>query len=195
MSDLIYFRDGTIVAESGNIRAFSMNGELFLEQGPGRNLWALEKEIYDYIEQLGDKPKGRCLEIGLGLGIASRCILSYPSVRSLTTVEINKDVIDVHKQLCTILDSKENEHRWYPYNKCTHRIRNCDGLEYLYKTTTLYDFIFLDCWAHIDEETLPMIADLVRAGKKCLTDNGIILGWFDPYTPEEYVEPFYSLFR
>lgn len=194
MSNLIYFRDGALVAESGNVRAYTMNNELFLEQGPGRNLWALEKEIYDYIEQLGDKPKGKCLEVGLGLGIASRCILSYPSVKSLTTVEINADVIKVHEQLCSLLDSKEYEHKWYPYSECTHRIHNCDGLEYLYRTKTMYDFVFLDCWPHIDEETLPMIADLVAAAKNVITETGNIVGWFDPYTPTEFIEPFYSLF-
>ena len=86
---LIYFKDGILIAESGRAKIYKLNNELFLEIGPGHNLWALESELKDYIWQLSDKPMGECLEIGLGLGVASKYILSCPKVKGLTTVEIN----------------------------------------------------------------------------------------------------------
>lgn len=191
---LIYFRDGKVTAESGDVRAFSMNNELYLEIGPGRNLWAHEFEVSDYIQQLWDKPRGKCLEIGLGLGIASRCILSY-NVASLTTVELSIDVINVHEQLGTILDTKENKHKWLPYIPEKHLILNCDGLEYICTTKMRYDFIFLDFFSNIDEDSLPLIADMANASKRILNPGGSVVAWFDPQTPEEFVEPFNKIFK
>lgn len=194
MEGLIYFRDGEVVASSGEVVVYSMNNELFLELGPGHNLWALESEYHDYITQIWDMPKGSCLEIGLGLGIASRCILSNPNVRSLTTIEKNPDVIAVQPQLAKILDDGSREHKWqYDANK--HRIVNSNGLIYLYETKRKYDFIFIDFYSHIDNETLPEIKDMVNAAKRVLAKDGIILCWFDKYTPNEYVDEFFGIFE
>jgi spermidine synthase len=194
-TSLIYFKSGRVVAESGDVKAFSMNNELFLEIGPGRNLWALEREVEQYVEQLWDKPKGKCLEIGLGLGIASRCILSYPGVTSLTTVERSSDVINVHEQLGTILDTKEKKHKWSKYIPEKHLILNCEGLEYVCTTKMIYDFIFLDFWSCIDEESLCQIADMANAAKRILKPGGKMVGWFDNQTPTEFVESFNKIFK
>ena len=51
---LIYFRDGKVIAASGEARIYSMNKELFLEIGTGHSLWALESELPDYVWQLQD---------------------------------------------------------------------------------------------------------------------------------------------
>ena len=194
MDGLIYFRDGEVVAESGNVTAYLMNERLFLELGPGHNLWALEDEYHDYMTQIWDLPKGSCLEIGLGLGIASRCILSNPNVRSLTTVEKNSDVIAIQAHLGRVLDDGSREHKWqYDVNK--HKIINKEGLVYMYETRRKYDFVFIDFYQHIDEETLPEIADMVNAAKKVLAKDGTILCWLDKYTPNEHLEPFFSLFE
>lgn len=193
MEGLIYFKDGKLIANSGDVSVYSMNNELFLELGPGHNLWALESEYHDYITQMWDMPKGCCLEIGLGLGVASRCILSNPNVRSLTTVEKNKDVIMVQEKVSAVLDDGSRAHKWQ-YSKDRHRIVNQDGLIYLYETKRKYDFVFIDCYSHIDDETLPQIKDMVYASKKILAKDGIILCWFDKYTPNEYVQGFFDLF-
>lgn len=179
---LLYFRDGDLIAQSGDVRAYKFMDLLHLELGPGHNLWAIENEIEDYIWQISDKPRGNCLEIGLGLGVASRYILSCPKVESLTTVEINKDVIIVQKQVNHIIDKK-------------HLILNADGLLYMYATNSKFDFIFVDCYDLIDEETLPMIADYTQACKKVLKKNGVVIGWFDKATPEEFVSEFYSMWE
>lgn len=180
-SGLIYFKDGELLAESGEVKVYKLKEELFLEIGPGHNLWALSSEIGDYVWQLKDSPKGDCLEIGLGLGVASKYILSCPKVKSLTTVEINEDVVNVYKKI-----NKEDKR---------HTILNCDGLLYAYKTNKRYNFIFMDFYDRIDEETLPVIADMVNSCKRILKTEGKIMGWFDKATPEEFVNKFYLLFN
>ena len=88
----IYYEDGELVVSIGDVRVYDMDDQLFLEIGQGHTLWTLESEIFDYIEQLGDTPYGDVLEIGLGMGVTSRYLLSCEKVKTLTTIEINKDV-------------------------------------------------------------------------------------------------------
>lgn len=177
---LIYFEDGELLAESGNVRAYGMGGELYLDID--MTLFTLSSEIGEYVWQMKDNPQYDVLEVGLGLGVASKYLLSFPKVTSLTTVEINKDVINVQKKVNHIDDSR-------------HTIINSDGLSYMYKAVDMYDYIFLDFYSHIDEDTLPVISDMVNASKRVLKDGGQIQGWFDPYTPEEFVDPFFDLFK
>lgn len=179
---LLYFRDGELIAESGEVRVYKFMNILHLEIGPGHNLWALSSEQEDYIWQLNDRPRGDCLEIGLGLGVASKYILSCPLVKSLTTVEINSNVIEVQRQVNYIDDDR-------------HLVLNTDGLIYMYATNKKFDFVFLDGWDIIDEDTLPMIADYVKAAKRLLKDGREVVGWFDKQTPEEFVKPFFDLFK
>jgi len=188
---LIYFKDGELIAESGEVKVYRFNNELYLEIGPGHNLWALENELPDYVWQLNDRPRGACLEVGLGLGVASRYMLSCPRVRSLTTVEINEDVIKVYEKLS--LDFYKNASIYYSEKR--HTILNADGLIYMYQTRQRFDFIFIDCYAGIDEDTLPLIADMAYAAKRILTDKGTVIGWLDKHTPEEFVKRFYSVFE
>ena len=185
---LIYFRDGTLLSESGEVKIYKMDDELFLEIGPGHSLWALESELNDYIQQLGDLPNGDCLEIGLGLGVASRYMLTFPNVTSLTTVELRGDVIAAHNLV------KEQDRKYsleYENSKNKHKILNADGILYAYQTKMKYDFIFMDFYDRIDEETLPIIADTVLACSRILKPGGRMLGWMDKSTPEFY----YSIFR
>ena len=175
MDGVIYFRDGELIANSGNVCVYNMNDELFLEIGPGHTLWALEREVNDYVFQLEDYPRGNCLEVGLGLGVASRCILTYPYVSHLTTVEINPDVISTHEEISGVLDDKSRAAKWMPYNKHKHTIINEAGLEYLYTTKDKFDFIFLDFWQHVDDDTLPAIADMAKAAFRVLEDDGILV--------------------
>jgi len=183
---LIYFTDGSLVAEAGLVKVYKMNDELFLELGPGHNLWALEREIEDYKDQLQDYPRGRCLEIGLGLGTASRYILTFPLVEHLTTVEINPEVIAAHQ-----LINEEDRKVSMDYNPKRHRILCANGIEYAYQTKKRYDFIFIDCYDRIDEDTLPLIADMYVACHRILRPGGRIVMWLDKHTPE----PYYSMFE
>jgi predicted membrane-bound spermidine synthase len=189
-SGIIYFRDGSLVVEVDNVRVYRMNDKLYLEIGPGHTLWALEDELKDYMEQLKDHPKGDCLEIGLGLGVASRYILTFPSVNSLTTVELDKDVIVAHSLL-------EDEYRYYTldYKGDRHKILHTSGLEYAYMTKKRYDFIFIDFYDRTDEDTLPIIEDMARACHRILKPGGKMIGWLDKYTPEEFMIEFTYIFE
>jgi len=187
---LIYFKDGELVAKSGEAKVYRLNNELYLEIGPGHTLWAMESELPDYVWQLNDRPNGACLEIGLGLGVASRYILSCPRVRSLTTVEINKDVIKVYEQISKLF--KEN--KFIDNLDKRHTILNADGLIYMYQTRQRFDFIFIDCYDRIDEDTMPIIYDMALAAKRILAKDGVVIGWLDKHTPEEFVKKFYNAF-
>ena len=179
---LIYFRDGELIAESGEVRVYKMNDKLFLEKGTGHTLWALEDELEDYIHQLDSWPKGDCLEIGLGLGVASRYILTFPKVQSLTTVEIDEDVIKTQQLVNPIDDDR-------------HTVLNANGLYYAYQTNKMFDFIFLDFYDVIDEETLPAIADMVTACNRILRRGGKMIGWLDKHTKGDHAAIFMSLFE
>lgn len=186
---LIYFEDGEVVAEHGKAKVYKMNGELFLEIGPGHTLWALESELSDYIDQLQDYPRGKCLEIGLGLGVVSRYLLTFPKVKHLTTIEIEPDVIAAHSKI------KESDRGVdLKYASDRHRILNADGLSYAYQTSQRYDFIFIDCYDRIDEETLPMIADITNACSRILNRGGLMMGWIDTHTPPQYFDIFQKIF-
>lgn len=186
----IYYIDGEMVAESGDVVVYGVGSLLYLEIGPGHTLWTLESELPDYIEQLGDTPFGNVLEIGLGLGVASRYILSCEKVKTLTTIEINRDVIKIYNKVKDVLDERLN----LPSDK-EHRVVNNDGLRYIGHTRCKYDFIFMDHYTLLDEETLPEIENLVRAGKRILNKDGMITGWFDKFTPEEFTAWFNEIFN
>lgn len=179
---MIYFIDGTLIAEQGEVRIYDMEGLKYLEIGPGHNLWMVESEIKELSDQIGNSPNGKCLEIGLGLGIASKYILSFDKVESLTTVEINPDVITVQAQVNEINDSR-------------HRIINMNGLDFILQTEEKYDFIFFDHYSIIDEETLEMLDTYKKAAKAILANGGTMLGWFDPFTPEESANIFFDIFK
>lgn len=187
--NLIYFKDGELIVEVGDARVYRMNGELFLEIGEGHNLWALESELQDYTYQLQDFPKGDCLEIGLGLGVASRYLLTFPKVNHLTTVEVNESVIKAHAKIPE--DARKFQ---MDYDPSRHRILNANGLAYAYQTSKTFDFIFVDCYDVIDEDTLPLIADMANACSRLLRRGGKMVGWLDKHTPEEYALSFEQIF-
>jgi len=180
MTTPIYFIDGEVIADSNDIVIYEMDGVRYLEQGPGHNLWADSAEINELAPQIGNRPFGDCLEIGLGLGVASEYILSKPNVNSLTTIEINEDVVYLYKEL--------------NLEKDNHTIICQNGLDYILNTDRLFDFIFLDFYSIIDEDTLPEILTYVGASKRILKSGGETMGWFDLYTPEDLAKKFFSLF-
>lgn len=179
---MIYFIDGELIATHGEAKVYLYNDLLHLEIGPGHNLWMVESEIKELAEQIGDSPHGKCLEIGLGLGVASKYILSCSKVESLTTVEIDSDVIIVHEMIDRIDDPR-------------HEIIHAGGLDFIVLTDERYDFIFLDYYSIIDEDTLEILDIYVKAARKLLTDGGTILAWFDPYTPEEDANKFFDIIK
>lgn len=193
LENAIYYEDGKLVASSGEVRVYNMDDQLFLEIGPGHTLWTLESEIFDYIKQLGDTPSGDVLEVGLGMGVTSRYLLSCKKVKTLTTIEINKNVIKVYNKIKELLDDRLKNIINVTSDK-KHRIINNDGLRYITHTQRKYDFIFIDNYTIIDEETLPEIEELVIAAAKILNSDGIISGWYDKYTLERFTVRFNDIF-
>ncbi len=181
MSTPIYFIDGEVIAESGNVKVYEMDGEHYLEIGPGHTMWADSGEIIEYADQIGDKAKGDCLEIGLGLGVASNYILDRPKVKSLTSIEKNIDVINVYKEL----NAMPND----------HIIVNQVGVDYMINTETMFDFIFLDFYSLIDEDTLEDIRLYIQIAERILNKGGEIIGWFDIYTLDDLADEFFKLFK
>jgi spermidine synthase len=179
---MIYFVDGDIIAEHGRVRVYLYDGLLHLEIGPGHNLWMVESELKELSEQIGDSPRGKCLEIGLGLGIASKYILANSKVESLTTIEINSDVIAVHKMMNHLDDTR-------------HKIINANGLDFILQTDEKYDFIFFDHYSIIDEDTLEMLGTYLDATTRILNTDGLVLAWFDPYTLKEYADKFFDILK
>ncbi len=190
----IYFNEGKLLSKHNEVSIYEMYEDLILESGPGHSVWALKTEYIDYQNQFNNETiEGEILEIGLGLGVASRCLLTFPMVNSLTTIEINKDVILAHNDIIEYLDNETD--KWLPYDSKRHTIINKNGLIYMATTRKKYDFIFIDHYHCIDEDTIAELKDMVAVAKTCLNPNGKIIGWYDPYTPEEFVEEFYSIFN
>lgn len=177
---MIYFIDGDLIAEHGEAKVYLYDGLLHLEIGPGHNLWMVESEIEELAQQIGDSPRGKCLEIGLGLGIASKYILSFSEVTSLTTVEINPDVIVVHEMVNRIDDPR-------------HTIIHAGGLDFIVMADEKYDFIFFDHYSIIDEDTLEILNIYAKAAREILNKDGTLLAWFDPYTVEEDANKFFDI--
>lgn len=178
---MIYFIDGELIAKHGDVSVYLYDKLLHLEIGPGHNLWMVESELKELSEQIGDHPRGKCLEIGLGLGVASKYILAFPEVESLTTVEINPDVIAVHEMITTRDDPR-------------HTIVRAGGLDFIVLTDEKYDFIFFDHYSIIDEDTLEILDIYAKAARKILNKDGTLLAWFDIYTPEEHAKKFFDIF-
>lgn len=126
-------------------------------------IWAFEFEYGQYNLILFDLPKGDCLEIGLGLGTSARAILNYP-VKSLTTVEVNQDVIDLQKKECPIKDIR-------------HSIVHMEGLEYLNTSSRTFDFIWIDIHNHLDKYDMMKFS---KAAKQRLNENGKLAIWTNP---------------
>jgi spermidine synthase len=184
MRTRMYFTDGKVIADSNDIVIYEMDGIRYLEQGPGHNLWTDSDEIEQLSEQIARRPFGDCLEIGLGLGVASKYILSRANVNSLTTIEINEDVVYLYYEL----NKKEDRHTIICQN----------GLDYIIETALItderFDFVFLDMYSCIDEDTLPEIEMYVKSSRKVLKTGGEVMGWFDTSTPPEFAKEFFNLF-
>lgn len=175
----LYFTDGKVIAQSGDVKVYEFEGSQYLDIN--HQLWMRSTEIKEIVEQIDNKAKGKCLEIGLGLGIASDYMLAT-GASSLTTIEIDSDVIAVYKQL-NVVDPR-------------HRIIRGSGRDFLVSTDEQFDFVFLDFYSLIDEETIKEIGDYVDLiiSRQILKSGGEIVAWFDPYTPDEIAETFEQFF-
>ncbi len=170
-------RNGLLEWEQGDVKIFSMDGDnfLFVDQV----LYASTSERAWYIKHVFPHAKGKCLEIGLGLGVASRVILSNPAVTTLLTIEANSDVISVFGDT-------------FRHHMLLHMTVN-QWVETSAHAGPVYDFIFVDHHAEMDDESFPEMEELVKNLKLNLKKSGKLVVWIDEHAAEEDKESYRKL--
>jgi spermidine synthase len=152
-----------------NVRIYRMDGEhhLFVDQ----IMYASTTERTWYIHNVMHYAKGKCLEIGLGLGVASKVILARPEVTHLLTVENNEAVIGAfgkplprHNILCTDI------YQW---------------VDSFIDLSPMYDLIFVDHYTLEDEEEIYALEDLAYKLEPLVKEGGRMIFWVDENAPEE----------
>ncbi len=152
----------------GDVRIYDMDGEKYLFVGPV--MYASTTEQSWYGKNVYPYARGKCLELGLGLGVASKVMLSNARVTHLLTVEKNEHVIGAFGK---------------PLLK--HNILHADAVEWVSNFPVLepmYDFIFVDHYT-FEEEELEMLQRLGTGLQHLLRPGGKMIFWIDENAPEE----------
>lgn len=111
-----------------------------------------------------DAAFGDVLIGGLGLGYSTQNIASKPDVKSVTVVEIEKDVIQI---------VEPHLHR------SNVEVVQDDLYKYLETTKKKFDFCYFDIWASTGERELPKVNKLRELAKRVLNKNGKIMCWME----------------
>ena len=154
--------------EQGGVRIYLSDGQQYLFVG--QILYASTTERMWYVQHVYPRARGKCLEIGLGLGVASKAILANEAVTHLLTVELNEFVISAFGR---------------PLFK--HNVLHADAVEWLSNFPVLepmYDFIFVDHYT-FEEEELDQLEALQVGLKHLLRPGGQMVFWIDENAPEE----------
>ncbi len=152
-----------------DVRIYRMDGQHYLFAG--QTMYASTTERTWYIHNVMPHAKGRCLEIGLGLGVASKVILARPEVKYLLTIEKNEAVIGAFGK---------------PLHR--HNILWADVHEWItnfYDPTPMYDLIFVDHYTLEDEDTIYELEELAFRLQTLLKEGGRMIFWVDENAPEE----------
>lgn len=162
-------QNGFLEFNKDGVRIYNVEGEEYLFVGP--ILYASSTEEKWYLRNVFPHAKGRVLEIGLGLGCASKVILGNPRVHHLLTVEKNPLVAEAFGR---------------PLPR--HNILLADVYEWaknVPKNYQLYDFIFVDHYVLDDPDTILDLKDLAEELAPLLRANGKMIFWIDELMPEE----------
>lgn len=185
-----YFKDGDELGKWGNIVAYDLVDDLTIQKINNQESISFLSDYGVYRRQIFcEQMAGYGLEIGLGLGLASRAILNCNNVVNLTTVEKDINIINAHSDLSELINKRLN----LDYKHTKHSIVNCEGLEYIYSFGLKYDFVFLNFYKIVDENTLPEIEDMIRAAKTIC--DGPVFGWFDQYASSEDILEYFKLYN
>jgi len=161
-------KNGKLKFQRRDVRIYNVDRQEYLFIG--QVLYASTTERDWYAKNVYPHAKGRCLEIGLGLGVASKAILANPNVERLLTVEQNEDVIAAFGR---------------PLSR--HIILSADintWVNDVPKNFQLYDFIFVDHYVY-DEDLFPSLAILAEKLGLLLKPGGKMVFWIDEHAPEE----------
>lgn len=162
-------KNGRLDFRRGDVRIYNVEGEDYLFIG--QTIYASTKELGWYVHNVYNHVRGNVLEIGLGLGCASRLICKAPKIRHLLTLEANEDVIGAF--------GKPLKH---------HHIIHTDVNEWIKQVPTdfpLYDLIFVDHYTMGDDDIYPELQDLAGKLSPLLKENGRMIYWIDEHAPEE----------
>jgi spermidine synthase len=172
-----WHENGLLEFEQGDVKIFSMDGNsyLFVDQ----ILYASTTERPWYIRNVYPYARGKCLEIGLGLGAASKVILANPAVISLLTVEADFDVLTAFGDT-------------FRHHLLLHKDVN-EWIETAAHAGPIYDFIFVDHFAEMDDEFYPELKELVDKLKLNLKQDGKLVVWIDENAAEEDKEAYRKL--
>ena len=163
--------NGRLIFHQNDVRIYDIDGQEYLFVG--QIMYAGTSERRWYIHNVLPHARGKCLEIGLGLGVASRVILFSKEVRSLLTIEKNENVIAAFgKPLLHHMILHKDVYGW---------------AKGLFVEEPFYDLIFVD---HFTFETDEMeeLEGLATNLKPLLKEGGRMIFWIDENAPEEEQE-------
>lgn len=114
-------------------------------------------------KELAQKAFGDVLVAGYGLGILPKFLIKNPKVKSVTTIEKYKEVIEKMKE----------------FNKIYGKIIISDF--YDFPENQKFDCIIGDIWPDIDAKFLKEYIKFKKKSQKLLKKNGEILAWGKDY--------------
>lgn len=155
--------------QNDDVRIYDMDTQKYLFIG--QIMYASTSERGWYVKNVMPYATGKCLEAGLGLGVASKSMLVKEDVRHLLTIEANEKVIEAFGR---------------PLRN--HNILHADIYHWadnLAMVEPVYDFIFVDHYTLEDEEMVGELEELGEKLKKLLKPEGKMVFWIDTNAPEE----------
>ena len=163
-------KHGFLEFQSGDVRIYNVGGDQFLFVG--QTMYASTRERDWYIRHLMPVARGNVLEVGLGLGCASKVLLASRKVQSLLTIEKNLDVVAAFGE---------------PLGR--HMILLADINDWVSSITEaspMYDLIFVDHYTMGDEdEQLPELQRLAVQLEPLLKKGGSTVFWIDEVVADE----------
>lgn len=167
---------GWLVFNKDDVRIYEVDGEQYLFVG--QTMYASTTERDWYIKNVMPYAKGRVLEIGLGLGCASKVILASTKVKHLLTLENNERVVEAYGQLLP-----------------RHHLLLADVYAWakeVPKQFPMFDLIFVDHYTAY-EETQGDLKELAQNLAPLLKEGGRMLFWVDENASDEEKDELHKL--
>lgn len=164
---------GDLILSTGNINLYNIGENFFMykKEEDKEVLITDTTMVQEYEKQIGDRPYGRSLVIGLGLGIPSSIILRNPEVHALVSIEMDPDIIALQSEVNAIVDGRHS----VILNRVEH---------FLSMTAQVFDYVYFDFYNEIDKNVIKDINTIVPFARERLRDpeKGIIHGWYNRNT-------------
>ena len=130
-------------------------------------MWDIPREIADQ-KEIADKAYGNVLVVGYGLGIVQRLLSENKKVKSITTMEIHKQVIEECERVYDKIYGEVIIGDFYYYGVAYYDVH--------------YDCVIGDIWIeYTRDEELKEYIKFKEKAKSYLKDDGKILAWGQGY--------------